>query len=78
MIQHYDIRSPYPKELMASTVDTETVTVTLTRSESVFLRYLVTLAGEKPHLFGGESVRLDTGAKMRYLAMVDRLRRKLQ
>lgn len=51
--------------------------VELSKDERAFLHYLVTMAGEQPEVFGGRTVRLDVGAKRLYLAMVDRLRRKL-
>lgn len=51
--------------------------VELTKDERAFLHYLVTVASEHPNTFGGDAVRLDTGAKRLYLAMVDRLRKKL-
>lgn len=51
--------------------------VELTKDERAFLSYLVTVASEHPNTFGGDAVRLDTGAKRLYLAMVDRLGKKL-
>ena len=49
----------------------------LTYDDAAFLRFLLNVAAEQPDVFGGNSVKLDTGAKMRYLLLVDRLRRKL-
>jgi hypothetical protein len=51
--------------------------VELSKDERAFLSYLVTVAAEHPDTFGGRTVALDVGAKRLYLAMVDRLRRKL-
>jgi hypothetical protein len=51
--------------------------IELTKDERAFLHYLVTVAAEHPNTFGGDAVRLDTGAKRLYLAMVTRLSGKL-
>lgn len=51
--------------------------IELSKDERAFLSYLVSIAAEHPDTFGGRTVALDVGAKRLYLAMVDRLAKKL-